>query len=159
MWFRYSLVCLLLVMASCTSWETKKVSTQEILHQKWETISLNEVEEYPSFKTCDTTATRLDHKKCFEGTIQQTLSSHLAYQTLIVTKPILDTVWIDFMINEKGKFCLDSLRIPLTVHQELPRMEIIIQDAIVQLPIARPATKRGIPVRAQFKIPLVLKVD
>ena len=157
--YRFGLFFLILVLSSCTSWETKKVSTQEILHQKWEAISLNQVEEYPSFKACDTTNSRLDHKQCFESTIQQTLASQLTSHTIVVMEPIHDTVWIDFMINEKGLFCLDSLHISTKEHQEIPTIERAIQDAVAALPKARAATKRGIPITAKFKIPLVLKVD
>lgn len=157
--YRFSLLFLILVLSSCTSWETKKVSSQEILHQKWEAISFNEVEEYPSFKACDTTANRLDHKRCFESTIQRTLAEQLQNHELVVNQPFHDTVWIDFVINEKGLFCLDSLRIPSIVSHEIPVIEMVIQDAILNLPRARPATKRSMPVKAQFKIPLVLKVD
>jgi hypothetical protein len=45
------------------------------------------------------------------------------------------------------------------VHQEIPTIERAIQDAVAALPKARAATKRGIPITAKFKIPLVLKVD
>lgn len=150
-------IVFLLLLASCTSWETKKVSTSELLHKKWEAISLTEVGEYPSFTVCDTTQDRLDHKSCFENTIQQTLVHALALQQLVVTQPVNDTVWIDFVINEKGVFCLDSLRISQEVRTEVPLLEAWIQDAVVQFPEAQPATKRGLPVKAKFKIPVVLK--
>jgi len=150
---------LVLLVVSCTSWETKKVSTQELLHQKWEAVSLNEVGEYPSFKVCDTTQDRLNHKRCFENTIQEVLVNELVINELVVTKAINDTVWIDFVINEKGAFCLDSLRISTAVRTEVPLLEAWIQDAVAQLPEARPATKRDLPVKAKFKIPVVLKAD
>ena len=152
-------ILLLLFVVSCTSWETKKVSTEELLHQKWEAVSLNEVGEYPSFKVCDTTQDRLNHKRCFENTIQGVLVNELAINELVVTQAINDTVWIDFVINEKGTFCLDSLRISQAVRKEVPLLEAWIQDAVVQLPEARPATKRDLPVKAKFKIPVVLKAD
>ncbi len=157
--FRCSLLVLFLALSSCTSWETTKISTQEILHQKWEAVSLNEVGEYPSFKSCDTTQDRLNHKRCFENIIQQTLVNELATNEMVVTQAINDTVWIDFVINEKGAFCLDSLHISKPIKQEIPLLEAWIQDAVLQLPEARPATKRDLPVKAKFKIPVVLKVD
>lgn len=149
----------LVLLTSCTSWETKKVSTQELLHQEWESVSLHEVGEYPSFKACDTTQDRLNHKLCFENTIQQTLVHELSLHELVVTEPINDTVWVDFVINEKGAFCLDSLRISNIIRQEVPMLEAWIQDAVKELPDARPATKRDLPVRAKFNLPVVFRVD
>lgn len=159
MGYRFSLLFLILVLSSCTSWETKKVSSQEILHQKWESISLNEVGEYPSFAVCDTTENRLNHKNCFESTIQKSLMDKLSLHELRFTRPIHDTVWIDFEINEKGAFCLDSIRISPAIKTEVPLLEAWIQDAVIELPEARPATKRDLPVKARFKIPVVLKSD
>lgn len=152
-------IIFLFCLISCTSWETKRVSTQELVHQKWEAVSLNEVGEYPSFQSCDDTQDRLNHKRCFENTIQQILVNTLTSKELVVTQAINDTVWIDFVINEKGIFYLDSLRISNTVRAEVPLLEAWIQDAVKQLPTARPATKRDLPVKAKFKIPVVLKVD
>lgn len=152
-------IVFLILLTSCTSWETKKVSTQELLHQKWEAVSLHEVGEYPSFKACDATSDRLNHKRCFENTIQKTLMQELALHELVVTQAVHDTAWIDFVINEKGAFCLDSLRITPTIRQEIPALEAWIQDAVKQLPEARPAIKRDLPVKAKFTIPVVLKVD
>ena len=150
-------IIFLLLLTSCTSWETKKVSIEELVYQEWEAVSLNEVGEYPSFQICDDTQDRLNHKHCFENTIQQTLIKELATKKLIVTQSINDTVWVDFVINEKGSFCLDSLRISKTVRNEVPLLESWIQEAVKQLPEARPATKRDLPVKAKFKIPVVLK--
>lgn len=150
-------IAFLLLLASCTSWETKKVSTQELVHQEWEAISLNEVGEYPSFLACNATQNRLNHKRCFETTIQQTLVKELSLNELITTQPINDTVWIDFIINEKGRVCLDSLDISKKVRDEVPLLEAWIQKAIKQLPKALPATKRDLPVKAKFKIPVVFK--
>lgn len=150
-------IVILLLLVSCTSWETKKMSTQELLHQKWQAVSLNEVGEYPSFMACDTTQDRLNHKRCFENTIQSTLVQVLASQELVLTQDVHDTVWIDFVINEKGAFCIDTLRLSQVVRKEVPLLEAWIQDAVLQLPEARPATKRDLPVKAKFKIPLVLE--
>lgn len=157
MWFRN--IVFLLMLTSCSHWETKKVSTQELLHQKWESISLNEVGEYPTFQVCDQTENRLNHKRCFESTVQEILMGELSLKQLHFTQPINDTIWIDFVINEKGAFCLDSLRVSQVIRKEIPLLEVWIRDAVVLLPEARPATKRDLPVKARFKIPVVLKGD
>lgn len=150
-------VIFLLLFVSCTSWETKKVYPEDLVHKKWEAVSLNEVGEYPSFKVCDDTEDRLNHKRCFENTIQQTLVKELATRDLVVTQPINDTVWVDFVINERGIFRLDSLRTSKIVRSEVPLLESWVQEAINKLPKAYPATKRDLPVKAKFKIPVVLK--
>ena len=76
---------------------------------------------------------------------------------MVVTQPINDTVWVDFVINERGIFRLDSLRTSKIVRSEVPLLESWVQEAINKLPKAYPATKRDLPVKAKFKIPVVLK--
>ena len=76
---------------------------------------------------------------------------------MVVTQPINDTVWVDFVINERGIFRLDSLRTSKIVRSEVPLLESWVQEAINKLPKAHPATKRDLPVKAKFKIPVVLK--
>ncbi|WP_299213573.1 hypothetical protein [uncultured Dokdonia sp.] len=153
-----SLACCML-LASCSGWETKKITTEEILHQEWNTIDIKEVDTYPSFDHCDSLSEKIALKRCFEDFVTSTLYTELSNLTIIVQESVLDTVWVDFVVNETGNFCLDSIHLTPTVRKEIPELSLWIHDATQALPKSHPAIKRDIPVKTRFKVPVILKVN
>ena len=148
-----------MLLASCSRWETKKITTEDILNREWNTIDITEVDTYPSFEDCKTLSEKMALKKCFEDRVINTLYSELSNRTLIVQESIHDTVWVDFIVNETGAFCLDSIHLTPVVRKELPEFPLWIHDATLALPKSEPAIKRDILVKTRFKVPIVLKVD
>ncbi len=147
------------VLISCSEWETKKIPAKDFLEQEWKTIDITEVDVYPSFTSCDSLSDRMEVKRCFEDHITTSFYEQLSKHTMIVQETVDETVWIDFIVNEKGKICLDSIHLTPAIRKEIPNLSLWINDATALLPISYPATKRGIPVKTSFKIPVVLKVE
>lgn len=156
---RVILVACCILLASCSGWETKKITTEDFFNEQWNTIDITEVDVYPSFKQCDSLSERMALKRCFEEYITNTLYTELSHHSIIVQEAVDDTVWIDYIVNEKGKFCLDSIHITPLVRKEIPELPLWIHDATQALPVSYPATKRGIPVKTKCKIPVILKVS
>lgn len=146
-------------LTSCSGWETKKIPTKDFLEQEWKTIDITEVDVYPSFAVCDSISESDKIKHCFEDHITASFYEQLSKHTIVVQETLDETVWIDFVVNEKGKICLDSIHLTPTIRKEIPNLPLWINDATTLLPVSYPATKRGIPVKTRFKIPVVLKVD
>ena len=70
-----------------------------------------------------------------------------------------DTVWVDFLVDRNGGISvLEIERHPELVEQN-PEFEQIISGSLRSLPRLQPALKRGVPVSAQFRIPLILHTD
>lgn len=153
-----SLACCVL-LASCTSWETKKLTTEDFLHQEQNSIDITEVDTYPVFENCSELSEKSVLKSCFENFVTNTLYTELSNRTIIVKESIHDTVWIDLIVDEKGAFCIENIDLPPLVIQEIPTLPLWIHDAIRVLPTPNPATKRSMPVKTKFKIPVILKVD
>ncbi len=153
-----SLACCML-LASCTSWETKKISTEDFLQQEQNSIDITEVDTYPVFESCSELSEPIVLKSCFEDFVTNTLYSELSNQTIIVKESIHDTVWIDLIVDEKGSFCIENMNLSPLVAQEIPALPLWIHDAIHLLPKPQPATKRSMPVKTKFKVPVVLKVN
>lgn len=147
------------LLASCSGWETKKITTEDFFNQEWTTIDITEVDVYPSFQQCDSLSEKVALKRCFEEYITNTLYTELSHHTIVVKEAIDDTVWIDYIVNEKGKFCLDSIYNTPLIRNEIPKLPLWIHEATQALPISYPATKRGIPVKTKCRIPIVLKVN
>ncbi|WP_299684093.1 hypothetical protein [uncultured Dokdonia sp.] len=150
---------LCMLFASCSRWETKKITTEEFLSQEEYIIDITNVDTYPIFDTCDELSESTDLKKCFEDKVTNTLHQELSNHTIVVQEAINDTVWIDLIVNETGKFCLDSIYLTPTVRKEIPELHLWIYDAAQVLPSPEPAIKRGILVKTRFKVPIVLKVE
>ena len=153
-----SLTCCVL-LASCTSWETKKITTEDFLNQERYIIDITDVDTYPIFDVCDELSEKMVLKQCFEDYVTNTLYAELSNRTIIVQESINDTVWIDLIVDEKGKFCLDSIHLTPMVRQEIPELPLWIYDATLAIPKAEPAIERSIPVKTRFKVPIVLKVN
>ncbi|MFC4636639.1 hypothetical protein ACFO3O_22230 [Dokdonia ponticola] len=153
-----SLACCVL-LASCTSWETKKISTEDFLQQEQNSIDITEVDTYPVFESCSELSEKTVLKDCFEDFITNTLYSELSNHTIIVKESIHDTVWIDLVVDEKGQFCIEHIDLSPIVTQEIRSLPLWIHDAIRVLPKPAPATKRSMPVKTKFKVPVILKVN
>jgi hypothetical protein len=153
-----SLACCVL-LASCTSWETKKITTEDFLNQERYIIDITEVDTYPIFDSCDELSEKMVLKQCFEDYVTNTLYRELSNRTITVQESINDTVWIDLIVDENGKFCLDSIHLTPMVRQEIPELPLWIYDATQMLSTSHAATKRGTPVKTRFKAPIVLKVN
>lgn len=156
---RFILLILMFLLWSCSQWETKKIPSETYLAQEWKAIDINEVDTYPTFPNCDNMEAGNALKSCFENEITTAFYTSLQSQPLVVTSSLEDTIWIDLKINREGILCIDSLHITEAVSFEIPDFPAYIHDAAQQLPKAFPATKRGIPVKTKFKLPIVVKAE
>ncbi|SNR88061.1 hypothetical protein [Dokdonia pacifica] len=152
-------LALCMLIASCSRWETKKITTEDFLSQEQYIIDITNVDTYPIFNTCDELSESAALKKCFEDQVTSTLYQELSNHTIVVQESINDTVWLDLIVNETGKFCLDSIHLKPMIRKEIPELNAWIHDAIQVMPKPEPAIKRGILVKTRFKVPIVLKVD
>lgn len=161
-WFLHRgllIITAVVVMTSCDQIETKKISSSQYLSESWKAIDLHRVDGYPTFDTCATLPEGEPLKACFQETVTKTFYESFGKHTIVVQRALDDTIFVDFVVNEKGKYCIDTLKITQEIRKEIPRLEQWIHEAARQLPEAKPATKEGVPVKTRFKIPVVLKVE
>ena len=151
-----ALVCLAL---SCDRIQTKKIPTAQYLHEEWEALDLSEVEVYPTLDSCNSVLENAEIRKCFEETVTTTFFRELEKHQFVVTEDVSGTLVVDFVVKEDGTYCIDSLKVTQQIRREIPNLEQWIHEAALQLPRAQAATKRGVPVKARFKIPVILEVE
>ena len=159
MMHRFLFVICGLCMISCSSWETKKIPTEEYFSQKWEAIDLHQVDVYPSFDACEDLIGQEAIKKCFEREMANVFNTSLEQRSFIVSTPIDDTLWIEMIVNEKGFLCIDSIRMEQSTRKELPLLESYILQTALDMPKLDAATIKGVPVKAKFHLPVILNVD
>ena len=154
--FRILLLLTLLVTSSCELFTSKEVTIEKLVQQELQSLNRNEVDQYPLFSNCDETASKEEQKKCFENTILDHLSNTLEEYEFILEGAIQDTIDIDFLIDNTGKLTLLTIEKNAKVKSQIPEFNGIIRQCISRLPKVAPALKKGIPVSAKFRIPLVL---
>ena len=69
---------------SCEYFNAKKTSSEAILKEELKTFNWNDVDEYPSFSICDSSATKQERKQCFENTLTKHISQILCKKTLLL---------------------------------------------------------------------------
>ncbi len=150
---------MLVFLQSCSFFEKRKVDADELLNESLRTFNWNEVDEYPAFATCDSAASKIDRKTCFEETLHSHINSRLSDTLIIVPEAIDDTVLINFQISEKGVLSITEINIDQELDSRIPTLDSLLFHSIEGLPRIYPAIKRGQQVRTQFKIPIVIKAD
>lgn len=139
--------------------ETKKVSSETILARELKEIDMKEVDEYPNIAGCDTLATRSSRSACFKRELSRNFQKFLASKILVFSEPVHDTIWLDLSITAEGEPKINTIKIPDSLEEEVPRMKEWLRQSLDSFPNIYPAIKRGIPVRTTFKMPVVIEVE
>lgn len=146
-------------VTSCNYFNVKKTSSEAILNEELKTFNWNEVDEYPVFKSCDTTVNKAQKEKCFETTLLEFITNRLYQNEIVVTQDINDTVYIEFKVDDKGALEITQTQIDSLIYAEIPEIEKYLFTSIDSLPKIYPALKRGQQVTTKFKLPLIVKVS
>lgn len=148
-----------LVLVSCEYFNAKKTSSEAILKEELKTFNWNEVDEYPSFSVCDSSATKQERKLCFENTLTAYITNSLQRDTIFVTQNIEDTIHLQLQISDKGILSLVNVKVDSLTKQEIPNIKELLAKSIDSVPKIFPALKRGQQVKTEFKLPIIIHVN
>ena len=148
-----------LMLTSCESFKVKKTSSEAILKEELQTFNWNDVDEYPSFSVCDSSATKQERRQCFEQTLTHYITSSLQKDTIIVTQDIEDTILLQLQISDKGILSLVNVNVDSVTNQEIPNIKELLTQSLDSLPKIFPASKRGQQVKTEFKLPIIIHVN
>ncbi|WP_299532600.1 hypothetical protein [Ulvibacterium sp.] len=143
-------------LASCNLWVSRDKKTQEMVKQEMQTIDWNDVDNYPFFENCDETATKMRQKECFEQELLSRFSATLTQFEFILDSEIDPTITVDFLVDRNGEITILEIIKDDTIDKQMPEFEGIIRQSLKNMPPLAPALKRGIPVSAKFRLPIVL---
>jgi hypothetical protein len=155
---RVLLLIAIFLFFSC-NFETKKISSEEVLELESKTLNWKEVDEYPAFEDCQEITELSAARNCFELEVAENVYAYLAKQQPVVTQSIDDTLFLFLEINRKGNPRIDSIKIDTSLTNELPDLKMWLNQSIDSLPKIYPASKRGVPVSTVFKMPIVIKAE
>ena len=137
----------------------KKVSVAEILDEEWKTFNWSDIDEYPSFISCDSLLAISQKKECFISTLSNQISNDLMGNSEIVNRTIQDTVILNFTISKQGEIILEELNIDDNIKELKNIIDISFQSSIEKLPKILPAIKRGQHVNVNFTLPIFVSTE
>jgi hypothetical protein len=155
-------ICVFLVfslLTSCEYFNVKKTSSEAILEEELQSFNWNQVDTYPTFSSCDSSATKTEKRQCFENTLASFFTNQLQQETIIVTQDITDTIVLQIQVSEQGHLTLLNLKVDSLTQQEIPNIESMLKNSLNALPKIYPALKRGQQVKTEFNLPIAIQVN
>jgi len=156
---RLHLVFLLLLATSCQFFETEKVSSEKIYKEEIEAIDWKDVDRYPSFSNCESILEKPQQKECFINTINSQLYKSISHENMVAVREAYDTVKVNFEVSSSGQLSIMEIKMDSVLQKEFPDLKKWILQSIDSLKPVAPAYKRGIPVKTQFTLPVVIQTN
>ncbi|WP_309640953.1 hypothetical protein [Flavobacterium sp.] len=151
------LLLLLLSFVSC-QYVNRQIPDQDALLQKeLKSINWNQVDELPNFTNCDSVVDKTQKKQCFFDYLTQLIQQKLNTDTLSVLYPQLDTINVKVTVLPNATFEFEP-QFKDTLSYDTTKIDSIIKTRLIDFPKVNPAIKRGIPVKTQFILPVILNV-
>lgn len=144
---------------SC-QWMGKPVpSEKELLEKQIKEINWKEVDVYPSIANCESLTDAAQKKQCFFEFLSATIQQKLSIDTLKVLFPKLDTIEVKITVNPDASLEFEPQFPRDTVAYDTIKIDSILKVKLVDFPKVHPAIKRGIPVKSQFILPVIIKSE
>ena len=148
-----------LMLMSCEYFNVKKTSSDAILKEELQTFNWNEVDEFPSFSECDKIKDQRMQKQCFFEFLTQTIQEKLSSDTLTTLYPELDTIEVKVTVFPNSTMKFEPQFPKDSTAYDSIKVDSILQSRLVNFPKVYPATKRGLPVKTQFILPVIIKSE
>lgn len=155
-------IALFLIYICCTSCDyfCKPVPSKEILlENELKSIDWNQVDQYPSIVECENIEDKSQRQQCFFEYLTSIIQQKLSQDTLPFRGVNMDTITVkvtvfpDATIDFEPQFPKDS------VAYDIIKIDSLLTEKLKDFPRINPALKRGIPVKTQFILPVILKQE
>ena len=151
------LIVAAVLLYSCQLFDKKVPDENQLLQQELQKINWEEVDELPSVLSCDTIKDPAVKKQCFFDYLTQLIQQKLSVDTLSVLYPQLDTIDVKVTISPDATMVFEP-QITDTLSYNTTKIDSILKARLVDFPAVHPAIKRGIPVKTQFVLPVLLNI-
>jgi len=142
---------------SCQYFEKKVPSEKELLQKELKSINWKEVDEYPTVAECESIADEKQRQKCFFDVMAQLIQEKLQIDSLSILYPELDTIQVKVTVFPNSKMKFEPQFPKDSVAYDTIKVDSILHARLIDFPKVNPAIKRGIPVKTQFILPVILK--
>lgn len=156
---QYFLFLVFLLFNSCQYFDKQVPSEKELLQKELKSINWKEVDEYPSVVDCDKIDDKKQRQQCFFEVLTQLIQEKLCNDTLTMLYPELDTIEVKVTVFPNATMKFEPQFPKDSVAYDKIKIDSILKVRLVDFPKINPAIKRGIPVKTQFILPVILKVE
>ncbi|PZX95010.1 hypothetical protein DOS84_00110 [Flavobacterium aquariorum] len=156
---QYSLFLAFILFNSCQYFDKQVPSEKELLQKELKSINWKEVDEYPSVVDCDKIEDKKQREQCFFEVLTQLIQEKLCNDTLAMLYPELDTIEVKVTIFPNATLKFEPQFPKDSVMYDKVKIDSILKARLVGFPEIHPAIKRGLPVKTQFILPVILKVE
>jgi hypothetical protein len=156
---QYPFFIALLLFTSCRYYDKQMPLEKELLQKELKAINWKEVDEYPSVVDCDQIEDKKQRQQCFFDVLTQLIQDRLCNDTLSILYPELDTIEVKVTIFPNARVEFEPQFPKDSVAYDTIKIDSILQSRLVNFPKINPAIKRGLPVKTQFILPVILKIE
>ena len=119
----------------------------------------DEVDEYPSFKECESITTKDEKLKCFTNRLSKAYQEALNSQKLAIGGALSDTIKVTLVVSNEGVLSVKSVEASDNTLELLPDLEKILKDKTAGFEfVLTPAKKNQVNVTTEYVLPLVIDV-
>lgn len=152
----FFVIFLIVFCSACNKFSFTK---KENLKQLDTIVDFTSVDTFPSFTVCDSLIDKNKKYNCFRNTIHQKIGEELLTYSLSTKDTINETIFVDLIIDTKGKVHLEQLNSSEKIKTEFPELDSLLKLSVAKLPKIYPAIKRGIPVTSKYQLPIKIKLE
>lgn len=156
---QYFLFLVFIFFNSCQYFDKQVPSEKELLQKELKAINWKEVDEYPSMVDCDKIEDKKQRQQCFFEILTQLIQEKLSNDTLSMLYPELDTIEVKVTVFPNATMKFEPQFPRDSVAYDKVKIDSILKARLIDFPKINPAIKRGIPVKTQFILPVILKVE
>ena len=148
-----------LLFGSCQYFSQQVPTEEALLEKELKAINWNEVDEFPTVLQCDTIKDATIRKQCFFDYLAQTIQDRIGIDTLQMLYPEMDTIEVKVTINPDASLKFEPQFSKDSVAYDKIKIDSILTARLSDFPKVEPAIKRGIKVKTQFVLPVIIKVE
>ena len=146
-------------VSSCQLFDKKAPSEDELLQKELQKIDWKKVDAFPSIDACDVITDEAQRKQCFFEYLTQTIQEKLSTDTLAILYPEIDTIEVKVTVFPDARLEFEPQFPKDSVAYDKIKIDSILHAKLVDFPKVNPAIKRGVPVKTQFVLPVILKTE
>ncbi|WP_281309587.1 hypothetical protein [Flavobacterium flavigenum] len=154
---RFFLFFVFISLNSCQYFEKQIPSEKELLQKELKSINWKVVDEYPSVPDCEKISDKSQRQQCFFEIMSQLIQEKLDIDTLSILYPELDTIEVKVTVFPNSTLEFEPQFPKDSVTYDTIKIDSILRARLIDFPKVNPAIKRGIPVKSQFILPVILK--
>lgn len=156
---QFSLLFIFLILSSCQYFDKQVPSEKELLQKELKAINWKEVDEFPSVVDCQKIENKIQRQQCFFEYMTQLIQQKLSTDTLSILYPELDTIEVKVTIFPNSVLKFEPQFPKDSVAYDTIKIDSILKARLINFPKVNPAIKRGIPVKTQFILPVIIKAE